>query len=106
MGPTALRGFRATGSNPRPLDYQANVLPLGHGSLLNLLISKLVILVRLSKGPAWGNPLSTKADFSVYQLSLTNYPMFVDKHLNPLNIYLNIHKYYYRKLYHPGTILL
>ena len=47
MEPTALRGFQATGDTlsnvesqvlhltiyPRPLDYQANVLPLSHGSL-------------------------------------------------------------------------
>ena len=32
--------------------------------------------------------------------------MFVDIHLNPLNIYLNIHKYYYGNVYHLGTILL
>ena len=32
--------------------------------------------------------------------------MFVHIHLNPPNIYLNIHKYYYRKVYHPGTIVL
>ena len=68
MGPTALRGIRATGdtlsnvesqvftpykfSNPRPLDYPANVLPLGHGSLMTVII--------LEGNPYWISLLMSK----------------------------------------------